>query len=131
MVRYCPAGDGEFEDWVARCPECGRTLVGQPPNTSHHPRQPDPHEKIAYLATAPNEPLARMWAEILEDEGIHVMLKPLGPGYGAWASAATFEHELYVVQSQLARAQEIIAEVEQDGGPEASESNGFEHDGDE
>lgn len=126
MVRYCPAGDGEFEDWVARCPECGRPLVGQPPAAADPPRPTDPNEPIVYLATVPNEPLARMWAEILEDEGIPVMLKPLGPGYGAWASAATFEHELYVLKSQLARAQTIIEEVEREGGPETGETNGVE-----
>jgi len=112
MVRYCPAGDGEFEDWVVRCPECGRKLVNRPP--AKETPAPHPAEPIVYLATVANEPLAQMWAQILEDEGIHVMLKPLGPGYGAWASAATFEHELYVLQSQLGRAQEIIREVEAD-----------------
>ena len=113
MVRYCPAGDGAFEDWVARCPECGRVLVADPPAASSEPpATAKPDEPIVYLATVANEPLARMWQEILQDAGIRVMLKPLGPGYGAWASAATFEHELYVLKSQLARAQEIIEEVE-------------------
>lgn len=67
---------------------------------------------IVYLATAPNEPLAEMWAEALREAGIKTMLKPLGPGLGAWASAATLEHELYVLRSQLAAARALIEEIE-------------------
>lgn len=73
-------------------------------------------ESIVRLATAPNEPLARMWVELLEEAGIRAMLKPLGPGFGAWGSAATFEHELYVLRSQLEAARELMEEVEGEGG---------------
>ncbi len=77
-------------------------------------------EPIVYLATVGNEPLARMWAEILADEGVRAMLKPLGPGMGAWASTATFEHELYVLQSQLSQAQAIVRQLEVDGDASAN-----------
>ena len=65
-------------------------------------------DPIVYLATVPNEPLARMWADVLEDAGIRTLVKGAGPGVGAWASAAVFEHELYVLRSQLTEATEII-----------------------
>src|SRR5690606_17347242 len=32
MTRYCPHGDGAFDDWVAQCPECGSSLVDTPPD---------------------------------------------------------------------------------------------------
>ncbi len=80
-----------------------------------------PEDPIVYLATVGNEPLARMWAEVLEDEGIRAMVKPLGPGMGAWASAATFEHELHVLRSQLARAQSVVRQLEADGEIDATD----------
>ena len=68
-------------------------------------------DPIVFLATAANEPLARMWAEILADAGIRAMVKAGGPGIGAWGSAATLEHELYVLRSQLPEAETIIREL--------------------
>jgi hypothetical protein len=69
-------------------------------------------DPVVYLATAPNEPIAQLWVEILADAGIRAMMKPVGPGFGAWGSAATFEHELYVLQSQFEEAETVLAEVE-------------------
>lgn len=70
------------------------------------------HDDIVWLTTAPNEPIARMWAADLEHEHIRVMLKPGGPGFGAWASAATFEHDLFVRRADLERARELLAELD-------------------
>jgi hypothetical protein len=67
-------------------------------------------DDLAFLVTAPNEPLARLWEQLLIEAGIPVLVRPGGPGAGAWASVATFEHELYVRASDLERAREIIAE---------------------
>ena len=72
-------------------------------------------DPVVYLATVPNEPLARMWADVLEEAGIRTMVKAVGPGIGAWASAATLEHELYVLRSQLPEAESVIRELEQEG----------------
>lgn len=72
-------------------------------------------DPIVYLVTAANEPMAQMWADILKDAGIQTMLKPIGPGVGAWASAATFEHEIFVLRSQHARAEELLADEQTDG----------------
>ena len=72
-------------------------------------------DPVVYLATVPNEPLARMWADVLEEAGIRTMVKAVGPGIGAWASAATLEHELYVLRSQLPEAESVIRELEREG----------------
>ena len=71
-------------------------------------------QEIAFLLSAPNEPMARFWEQVLADEGIPVLVRPGGPGAGGWASVATFSHDLYVRQEDLERAREIVAE--DDGG---------------
>jgi ABC-type sulfate transport system substrate-binding protein len=67
-------------------------------------------DEIAFLMTAPNEPMARYWEDVLVDAGIPVLVRPGGPGAGGWGSVATFAHDLYVREDDLARAQEIVAE---------------------
>ena len=67
-------------------------------------------DDIAFLMTAPNEPMARYWEDVLVDAGIPVLVRPGGPGAGGWGSVATFAHDLFVRQDDLARAREIVAE---------------------
>ena len=68
-------------------------------------------DPIVYLATAPNEPLARMWADVLEEAGIRTMVKVVGPGIVAWGSAFSLEHELYVLRSRLDDAEAIVRDL--------------------
>jgi hypothetical protein len=67
-------------------------------------------DDIVQLAAAPNEPIARMWEEMLNDAGVPVLVRPGGPGFGGWGSVATFEHFLYVRPQDLQRAQQIMEE---------------------
>jgi Putative prokaryotic signal transducing protein len=67
-------------------------------------------DDIAFLMTAPNEPMARFWEDILVEAGIPVLVRPGGPGAGGWGSVATFAHDLYVRREDLARAREIVAQ---------------------
>ena len=119
MARYCPTGDGVFEEWVERCPDCGRTLSEKPPAGSETATdRADQHrvdsEPVVYLATAPNEPMAHLWRDVLRDEGIRSLAKAAGPGIGGWGTAFGMEHELFVLSSDLSRAREILAELERD-----------------
>lgn len=110
MVRYCPAGDGAFEDWVEKCPECGRTLQVARPDDAlglTHLEETD----LAWLATAPNQPEAEMWADTLRSAGVAVLLRAGGPGFGAWASVAMFEHHLFVHRHDLKRARELTSRL--------------------
>ena len=75
-------------------------------------------DDVAYLMTAPNEPMARFWEDVLVDAGIPVLVRPGGPGAGGWGSVATFAHDLYVRNWDLDRAREIVAE---DSGDEPFE----------
>lgn len=65
-------------------------------------------EPIVLLDTVANEPLAQMWVDVLSDAGIPAITKAGGPGIGAWGSSAMLEHEIYVQQSQLAAARQIV-----------------------
>lgn len=71
-------------------------------------------DRIVYLTTAPNEPIALMWADMLREADIPALVQPGGPGAGAWGSVAVFEHVLSVRQRDLARAQALLEE-ETDG----------------
>lgn len=107
MSRYCPAGDGEFDDWVDQCPECGRELVDTPPV------QDDPtlSDTLVWLVTAPNEPEAQMWAETIRARKIPVFVRAGGPGVGAWASVSSFEHDLLVRERDLLAARRIARDL--------------------
>ncbi len=67
-------------------------------------------DDLAFLMTAPNEPMARFWEDVLLDAGIPVLVRPGGPGVGGWGSVATFSHDLYVHKDNLIQAREIVAE---------------------
>jgi ABC-type sulfate transport system substrate-binding protein len=66
------------------------------------------NDDIAFLMTAPNEPMARYWEDVLVAAGIPVLVRPGGPGAGGWGSVATFAHDLYVRRNDLTRAREIV-----------------------
>ena len=107
MPRYCPAGDGAFDDWVDDCPECGRPLTDDPIVEN----DPSLGDALVWLVTAPNEPEAHMWAETIRASDIPVFVRPGGPGVGAWASVSSFEHELLVRERDLVRARRIAREL--------------------
>lgn len=125
MVRYCPAGDGAFEDWVEDCPDCGRQLVDEPPADGEPVRlrvEASGSGPVTYLATAPNEPIAQMWIDALEQAGIRAMTRAQGPGFGGWASSYNLEQAVYVLESRLEEARDVIAALEGVGFDEDEES---------
>lgn len=108
MARYCPNGDGAFEDWVERCPECGRDLIDKEGESGPTVNS---DLDLVWLVTAPNQPEAEMWADTIRADGIPVLLKAGGPGFGAWASVSMFEHQLFVHRSDLRRARQLTNAV--------------------
>ncbi len=72
-------------------------------------------DPLVYLTTAPNEPMAGYWADVLTEAGIRHLVKHGGAGIGAWGSAATLEHELWVLRSQFAEAEALVRDL---GEPE-------------
>jgi hypothetical protein len=110
MTHYCPNGDGAFDDWVGSCPECGSILQDAPPDDDELVADPA-DSNPAWLVSVPNEIEANLIAGILRDSGLAVLVRPGGPGLGAWASAATFEHAIYVRHADLDRARTILDET--------------------
>ena len=64
--------------------------------------------EIVHLATAPSEVEGMMWRDAIQAAGISVMLQAGGPGAGAWASSATFEHALYVREDDFDEARDVL-----------------------
>ena len=56
------------------------------------------------VATFDNEPLARLWQQRLQQEGVPCVLKSLGAGSGAWGGNSFVPHGLYVFSRDRQRA---------------------------
>lgn len=67
--------------------------------------------RVVAAAVAPNEIIAQLWQQVLEDEGIIVALKPGGMGH-SYATNALNEHYILVREDQAERARSILAELE-------------------
>jgi hypothetical protein len=74
-------------------------------------------DDIVLLATASSEVEAGMWNDALQAANIRTLIRPGGPGAGAWASAATFEHNVFVRASDLERAREVLDGSVEDPNP--------------
>jgi hypothetical protein len=110
----CPKCNDEFEDWVQICPDCGAALVDKLPEKL--PSKPKPKTKarkepLTHITTAQGEPLAKMWAQILENEGIHslVRAKDVRAGLYMFAPSIIASFEILVLASQAEKAKEILA----------------------
>lgn len=68
-------------------------------------------DDIVLLDSAGSEVEAGWWKEALEDAGVRTLVRAGGPGAGAWASAATFEHQVFVRADQLELARKVLNTV--------------------
>ena len=124
-MPFCPKCRDEFQDWVKTCPDCHVTLVAElplepdpTPRRDRSPRadgSPRSKEPLALVASAPNEPVAKMWAGILEDQGLHCMVKTHLPemfrGFPPTANIiqpSNLQFDVLVLESDLERAREIL-----------------------
>lgn len=73
------------------------------------------HDEIVLLGVAGSEVEAGMWNQVLKGAGIKALIRPGGPGAGAWASSATFDHQVFVRADQLELAQKLLTGVLEDG----------------
>jgi hypothetical protein len=60
----------------------------------------------------PNEMLARLWADILSNEGIPSFVKPHFAGYGGWGPDSFIPHGLYVPGEHIEGARDSIRDSE-------------------
>lgn len=66
-------------------------------------------EDIVLLDSAGSEVEAGWWKQALENAGVRTLVRAGGPGAGAWASAATFDHQVFVRADQLEMARDVLA----------------------
>ena len=110
-MPYCPECRDEFQEWVKVCPDCGVTLVDtlpKPPVSKTKPKDKSGGDPLEHIATAPNEALAMMWAEILENEGMHCLTRS-GNGRAAMYVSLLSRCEIHVLATQAKKAKQILA----------------------
>jgi len=110
-MPYCPQCGEEFQDWVRTCLDCGVALVDHAPARPSRDRRDEP---IVHVATAPNEPVARMWAGIREDNGIRCMAKRSGLRTAAYAYTFDQPCTIHVLSSEAERASQILIDLDED-----------------
>ena len=108
--------------WVKVCPDCHVKLVATLRDSPGRANRDSKTEPLVLAATAPNRPLAQMWAGILKDRGIRAMTKNHEAGMSfAYPPMAgpmqprNLRFETYVLKSDLARAREILDEANPQG----------------
>ena len=87
------------------CPDCNVALVEQLP-VEHKDEETD--EPLVYIATAPSESVASMWAGILEEHGIRCLLKSANLRAAMYAFTYNMTCQIHVLASQADRAREIL-----------------------
>ena len=87
------------------------------------PNNKNTTDPLVLLATAPNEPVALMWKEILESEGIPSMVKRNAPAWLLYAQSVMLPCELYVLASQQEKAKEILDSLREDASTSFEELN--------
>ena len=72
------------------------------------------------------EPLARLAAQRLEEEGIPCVVRPLGVGPGGWGMAANLPHAIHVRPSDADRARDVLGmpPIGEDGENEVAQAQG-------
>jgi hypothetical protein len=65
-------------------------------------------EPLVHIATAPNEPIAQMWQEILEEEGIHSILKGAELTAAMYVPSGLFQCKIYVLASDAEKAKNLL-----------------------
>jgi hypothetical protein len=104
-MPFCPACRSEYQPWVTGCLDCGARLVEVLPPPPPSPGPPEPPD--VPVARYAGEAEARMWAEVLDQAGVPVVLVPLGPG-PAYHGPAGVPHELRVRARDAARARALL-----------------------
>jgi hypothetical protein len=107
-MPYCPKCRYEYLPTVRECPECGVALVDEPPKGAADAPITEP---LVVVYEAPEEVMAIMARDLLEDAGIPVLTQSgLIPWHDDMRFAASgFHSRLLVFESQADEARRLIA----------------------
>ena len=87
---------------VGVCPDCGTALVDSPPEGVAS------RGLLVQVASAPNYVIASLWASVLEEEGIHCLVRGSDLMAAMYTLPLNATHQLYVLESQAEQAKEIL-----------------------
>jgi hypothetical protein len=104
-MPFCPVCRDEFQSWVKVCPDDGVALVDELPPL---PKTLKSNEPAVRITTAPNEPIATLWAGILKDNGINCRLSTGSSGVASGGLIWDLPVAIYVLASESRRAMEIL-----------------------
>lgn len=79
---------------------------------------------MARLVVFEGEPLARLAAQRLEEEGIVCSVRPVGVGPGGWGFTANLPYALEVRDEDTERARDILDLLPEDLAPDGSGAAG-------
>jgi hypothetical protein len=112
-MPFCPKCRDEFQDWAKTCPDCRVDLVAELP-----PEPAKAKDEPVLVASASNEPEARMWAGILEDNRIPSMVRSYSsemfqgfPPTTSPVQPSNLQFDVYVLQPDLERARDILGRI--------------------
>ena len=80
-------------------------LVLESMNTKQDKRK----EPLVFIATAPNELVANLWKDALEENGIHPLLKSVNLVTSLYVSPASMKYQIHVLQQDEEKAREVLA----------------------
>jgi|WetSurMetagenome_2_1015567.scaffolds.fasta_scaffold552647_1 hypothetical protein len=83
--------------------------------------KPSKKKDLAFVARAPNEPIAQMWAGILENEGIHSVIKCQELTAAMYISSSASPCDIFVLPEQSETAKEILLPFVEDSEKTESE----------
>jgi hypothetical protein len=108
-MPYCPNCRDEFQDWVKTCPDCRVALVPELRSSSEASEATKvKRESLVHVANAPNEPIARMWMESLDNNGIRSTMKGGAYKPEMGSDSPFLPCEIYVLASDAPRARRIL-----------------------
>ncbi|MBN2099280.1 MAG: hypothetical protein JW753_06750 [Dehalococcoidia bacterium] len=108
-MPYCPKCRDEFQDWVKTCPDCRVVLVSELPCLSKASDATKVgRESLLHSADAPNEPVARMWMESLENNGIRSTMKGGAYKLEMGSDSPFLPCGIYILASDAPRARRIL-----------------------
>lgn len=108
-MPYCTKCRDEFQDWVKTCPDCRVALVPELRSSSEASEATKvKRESLVHITNAPNEPIARMWMESLENSGIRSTMKGGAYKPEMGSDSPFLPCEIYVLASDAPRARRIL-----------------------